>query len=806
MADNILTVEGLSIAFAMHGHMNEVVKNVSFRIPAGKTVALVGESGSGKSVISQSIMGLLPRAGSVTAGRILFTDSSAETAGAEPKIIDIATLPRDGEEIRDLRGLHIGMIFQEPMSSLSPVHTIGNQIEEALQLHRPVAKDKARAKTEEMLSLVGFKDPHASYDKYSFELSGGLRQRAMLAMALICRPALLIADEPTTALDVTIQAQVLDLMRSLQREFGMAILLITHDLGIVANMADEVVVIYHGQIMEAGAVEDIFRNPRHPYLKALIRALPQFDMKPGERLVALRDINQDLSGLIGKRSANVLTDKDDILLSARNLRKTYGSRKASWFDKKGSVGVVAVDDVSFDIKRGECLGLVGESGSGKTTISKLIMRAVTPDSGSILFNCQDEGDIDILALDEEKLRDFRPRMQMIFQDPVSSLSPRMTTLNIIREPMEIHGDGTADEQTKRVTELMAAVGLDPRFLNRYPHSFSGGQRQRIGIARALALNPELIVCDEPVSALDVSVQAQILNLLKDLQTELGLTYLFISHNLAVVDYMADRIAVMAHGRIVEIAPRQQLFREPVHPYTRALLKAVPFADLDRPLDFAHLARGSASDMRLWPAAFVGDQGGPGLQPRSRRGTFRPRAGIGRHEGTARMNGAAGRAILARASLAFALLALAVASLPRVDAATQTAETPFFAKAVEKKELPPVNERLPASPRIIDLRANGKGPSGSPWRHAPPADGRSARYPHDDDLRLYAADDLQSTKLEIVPDVLEKIDEQDGRIFTLHLRKGHKWSTGICSRPMISATGGRTSPTTSAYRPAALPRH
>ena len=606
-AGDILTVEGLSIAFTTHGQTNEVVKKVSFRIPAGKTVALVGESGSGKSVISQAIMGLLPKLGKVTSGRILFADVETGSPATGPRIVDIASLETDGPEIRSLRGGSIGMIFQEPMSSLSPVHTIGDQIEEALQLHQPVPRDQARAKTEEMLKLVGFKDPHGSYDKYSFELSGGLRQRAMLAMALICRPALLIADEPTTALDVTIQAQVLDLMRALQTEFGMAILLITHDLGVVANMADEVVVIYHGEIMEAGTVEDIFRASKHPYLKALMRALPTFNMKPGERLVALRDAKQDLSKL-GARHMQMSDGPGDILLSVRNLRKTYGSRKSGWLGGT-SVGVVAVDDVSFDIRRGECLGLVGESGSGKTTISKLMMRAVTPDNGSIVFN-DGSAAVDLMALDDDALREFRPKMQMIFQDPVSSLSPRMTVLNIIREPMEIHDRGTPAEQTARVTELMSAVGLDPRFLNRYPHSFSGGQRQRIGIARALALNPELIVCDEPVSALDVSVQAQILNLLKDLQKELGLTYMFISHNLAVVDYMADRIAVMAHGRIVEIAPREVLFREPVHPYTRSLLKAVPFADLDRPLDFEHLARGSASDVRLWNPAFrdEGEQG------------------------------------------------------------------------------------------------------------------------------------------------------------------------------------------------------
>jgi len=599
---DLLRIDGLRIAFSVHGHSTEVVKGVSFRVPVGRTVALVGESGSGKSVISQAIMGLLPRNGSITGGSIRFDDS-----GGGGTVVEITDLARDGTEIRSLRGGRIGMIFQEPMSSLSPVHTIGNQIEEALQLHRPVAKAEARGATERMLELVGYKNPHRAYDMYPFELSGGLRQRAMLAMALICRPALLVADEPTTALDVTIQAQVLKLMKDLQTELGMAILLITHDLGVVANMADEVVVIYHGNIMEAGPVEDIFRQPEHPYLKALLQALPSFDMAPGERLLALRDARATVPAAVAlpapvpaePRTADA---PEQPILSVEGLHKAYGIRHGNWLGGGAFQGVVAVDDVSFDIRRGECLGLVGESGSGKTTISKLVMRAVRPDRGKVIF---DDGTsrTDLLSLDEDALRRFRPRMQMIFQDPVSSLSPRMTVLNIIREPMEIHGIGDAREQKDRVADLMQAVGLDPRFLNRYPHSFSGGQRQRIGIARALALDPDLIICDEPVSALDVSVQAQILNLLKDLQQERGLTYLFISHNLAVVDYMADRIAVMAHGRIVEIAPRHKLFREPVHPYTRALLKAVPFPDLDRPLDFGLLARGTASDTRLWPDAF-----------------------------------------------------------------------------------------------------------------------------------------------------------------------------------------------------------
>ena len=603
---DILRISDLRIGFTVHGLARDVVKGVNLRVPAGKTVALVGESGSGKSVISQAIMGLLPRAGAVTGGEILFRDPLSPGTS-----IDIAGLPAEGKEIRALRGGRIGMIFQEPMSSLSPVHTIGNQIEEALLLHRPMPKDRARALIETMLGRVGFKDPARAFGLYSFELSGGLRQRAMLAMALICQPALLIADEPTTALDVTIQAQVLDLMRDLQAEMGMAILLITHDLGVVANMADEVVVIYHGEIMESGPVEDIFRRPRHPYLKALLKASPHFDMEEGERLVALREARPRPPA--APRALDAATRRGEAapLLSVRGLRKAYTTGSRSFFGKGTQHTVLAVDDVGFDIKRGECLGLVGESGCGKTTVSKIVMRAVTPDAGTIRFD-DGHGEIDVLGLDGEELRAFRPRVQMIFQDPVSSLSPRMTVMNILREPLAVHDKGSGSDQVARVKALMEDVGLDPRFLNRYPHSFSGGQRQRIGIARALALGPDLIICDEPVSALDVSVQAQILNLLKDLQAERGLTFLFISHNLAVVNYMADRIAVMANGRIVEIAPRHALFTRPVHPYTKALLRSVPFADLDRKLDFKLAAPGGASDATHWAPAFRRDRDGAAL--------------------------------------------------------------------------------------------------------------------------------------------------------------------------------------------------
>jgi peptide/nickel transport system ATP-binding protein len=421
----------------------------------------------------------------------------------------------------------------------------------------------------------------------------------MIAMALVCRPALLIADEPTTALDVTIQAQILRLIKDLQQEFHMAVLLITHDLGVVANMAEEVVVMHRGRVMEAGGVNDIFRHPRHPYLKALLRAVPRFNMKPGERLTPIREVQVNDESLITMSGTRRREDVLGPLLEAKSLTKRFTRRKQrSFLGAEAGAELVAVDDVSFEVGAGECLGIVGESGCGKTTTARMILRSLKPDAGEILFKNQK-----VLGFKGAELFGYRRKVQFVFQDPFSSLNPRMSAYDIVSEPLVIHGIGDPDERFARVKELMGLVGLDVRHLRRYPHSFSGGQRQRIGIARALALGPELLICDEPVSALDVSVQAQVLNLLADLRRALNLAYIFISHNLAVVNYLADRIAVMCAGRIVELAPARELFRNPVHPYTRALLAAVPEPDLSRKLDFDALMEGKASDPSAWPAEF-----------------------------------------------------------------------------------------------------------------------------------------------------------------------------------------------------------
>ncbi|MBT5458212.1 MAG: ABC transporter ATP-binding protein [Rhodospirillaceae bacterium] len=605
---DVLTVSDLKVDFQLHEAVIHAVKGVSFRVPANRTVALVGESGSGKSVVSQTIMRILPNSATITGGSVVFRDPKTPDDAT-----DITALDADGARMRAIRGGNISIIFQEPMTSLSPLHTVGDQVSEALLLHRHVSRPEGNELSQDMLRLVGFPDPAQAMRTYPFELSGGLRQRAMIAMALVCRPALLIADEPTTALDVTIQAQILKLIGDLQKELGMSVLMITHDLGVVANVADEIVVMYHGNVLERGTLDDIFRDPGHDYLKALLRAVPRFDMAPGERLTPLREITHSTGHLLAEKEAwpaGAGAGEERPLLSVRGLTKRFQLRKGGFFGRGEAQEILAVDDISFDVPRGKCLGIVGESGSGKTTVSKLIMRALDPDEGEISYN--DRGRMVALCqADEKELLTCRQRIQFIFQDPFSALNPRMTVFDIISEPLNIHQIGDEAYRTEMVRELLALVGLDPRFLNRYPHSFSGGQRQRIGIARALALKPDLLICDEPVSALDVSVQAQILNLLKDLQQELGLTYIFISHNLAVVDYIADTIAVMCAGRLVETAPREALFKRPVHPYTRALLAAVPEPDPDHRLDLSALMEGRSSEPAAWPAPFTIDANASG---------------------------------------------------------------------------------------------------------------------------------------------------------------------------------------------------
>ena len=592
---DVLTIDGLSVDFLTGEGRIRAVDDVSFSVPRNRTVALVGESGSGKTVISQTIMGLLPEKAQITGGRVLFRENDTTAA------VDIAALDRKGAAMRAIRGNRIAIIFQEPMTSLSPLHTIGDQIGEAAELHRGVSAQEARELTREMLRLVRFPDPARSLDSYAFELSGGLRQRAMIAMAMICHPALLIADEPTTALDVTIQAEILKLIKDVQAELQMSTLLITHDFGVVANMADEVVVIYHGRIMERGSAASLFSNPRHDYLKALLNAVPRFGMDEGERLVPIRPIEPHAEGFLKKRRSERACAVGQPLMSMTDVTKRFTTRKGGFLGG-GTRSVLALDNINLTVRRGECLGLVGESGSGKTTAAKAILRAIEINEGAIRYDCGD-GPVDVASLQGADLLEYRRRVQLIFQDPFSSLNPRMTVNELLAEPLVIHKVGTAEERAERVRELMRLVGLDPRFLRRYPHSFSGGQRQRIGIARALALNPEFILCDEPTSALDVSVQAQILNLLRDLKKELGLTYLFVSHNLAVVDYIAERLAVMCRGRVVEVGSTRNVIGNPLHPYTRALLASVPEPDLNAPLDFAALEAGRASEPDLWPEPF-----------------------------------------------------------------------------------------------------------------------------------------------------------------------------------------------------------
>lgn len=617
--DNVLEIKDLRTHFFTDEGVVKAVDGVSLNIPRGKTLCVVGESGCGKSVTARSILQVVDQPGRIVGGQMLFRpDASTE--------IDLAALKPRGREIRAIRGKDITMIFQEPMTSLSPLYTIGNQIIEAIRWHLPLSPKEARKLAIEALGKVGIPRPSELIDAYTFELSGGMRQRAMIAMALVCEPKLLIADEPTTALDVTTQANILDLMRELQQDSGMSMMFITHDLGVVAEIADEVAVMYLGSVVERGSVNEVFADPKHPYTRALLRSIPRLSTRKRKRLDAIRGIvphplnrpagcpfhnrcDFAVAGLCDTetppsftledgREVRCLIYREDQpipvneiavrqadaevqaapqpitqhpLLTIRNLKMHFPI--ISGFFNRVVGHVKAVDGVSFAIHEGETLGLVGESGCGKTTLGQSIMRLYEPSGGEMLYG-RNGSTVDLASLRPHEVKPYYREIRMIFQDPHASLNPRLPVLEIVGEALKVNNIAKGAELEERVREMLNHVGLRAEYIRRYPHAFSGGERQRIGIARALAPKPRLIVADEPVSALDVSVQAQILNLLKDLQAEFGLTYLFISHDLSVVAHISDRVAVMYVGKIVELADTESLFNHPLHPYTEALLSAV----------------------------------------------------------------------------------------------------------------------------------------------------------------------------------------------------------------------------------------
>jgi len=556
-----LAVEGLSVSFATSERIVHAVREVSFDVGRGETVAIVGESGSGKSVTALSVMRLVEHGGGrITSGRIDF-------ARRDGTRLDLARA--DGATMRDIRGAEIAMIFQEPMTSLNPVFTVGDQIGESIRLHQ--GKDRAAAIAEalRMLELVRIPEARQVLTRYPHQLSGGMRQRVMIAMALSCRPHLLIADEPTTALDVTVQAQILALIRLLQDEMHMAVIFITHDMGVVAEIADRVVVMRHGRKVEVGDVQRIFAAPREDYTRALLAAVPRLgSMRGTDRPEKYRlPTDRTAKAVV----AAPLPDDSAPILKVRDLTTRFDVK--SGFFGRVTRRVHAVERVSFDLAAGQTLALVGESGCGKSTTGRSLLRLVDIAGGSIEFEGRD-----IAKLPTSEVRPLRRDIQMIFQDPFASLDPRLTVGFSIAEPLYVHGVAQGREAQERVAWLLQHVGLSPDHAQRYPHEFSGGQRQRIAVARALALNPRIIVADEAVSALDVSIQAQIVNLLLDLQAEFGLSYLFISHDMAVVERVSHRVAVMYLGQIVEIGPRRAVFEDPRHPYTRRLLAAVPVAD------------------------------------------------------------------------------------------------------------------------------------------------------------------------------------------------------------------------------------
>ncbi len=585
MSENMLAeVQELETVFTTDEGMVKAVDKVSFSLEKGRTVGVVGESGSGKSVTSLSLMRLIPNPpGQIVGGRLMY---HSRTKG----LVDLAEVPEN--EMREFRGNEIAMIFQEPMTSLNPVFTCGNQVMEALILHQKMNKSEARTRTLELFKEVELPRPDKIIDSYPHQISGGQKQRVMIAMAMSCNPQILIADEPTTALDVTVQATILDLMRKLRDSRDMGIIFITHDLGVIAEIADDVVVMYQGKIVEQGSVWEIFSNPQHPYTKGLLACRPPLDHRlkllptisdfmeedeNGEMIELIRSVDETINELIITPAETALRHEklyaQTPILTVQNL-KTYFPVREGLFSKVID-HVKAVDDVSFEVYPGETLGLVGESGCGKTTLGRTILRLIEPTAGNIIFHGND-----ITTLSGAELRDVRRRIQIIFQDPYSSLNPRITIGSAILEPMQVHGlHGDDIKRRQKVQELLERVKLDPAHYNRYPHEFSGGQRQRICIARALAVQPEFVICDESVSALDVSVQAQVLNLLNELRDEFGLTYIFISHDLSVVKFMSDRMIVMNEGKIEELGDADSVYQNPQTEYTKRLIQAIPRGDL-----------------------------------------------------------------------------------------------------------------------------------------------------------------------------------------------------------------------------------
>ncbi|MEB2608986.1 dipeptide ABC transporter ATP-binding protein [Burkholderia cenocepacia] len=597
----VVAVDDLSVTFRREGATFDAVRNVSFHVDRGETLAIVGESGSGKSVTSLALMRLVEHGGGeITSGRIAFR----RRGGA---LVDLARA--SAATMRGIRGADIAMIFQEPMTSLNPVFTVGDQISEAIALHQSKGAAEARAEALRLLDLVRIPEARRVFARYPHQLSGGMRQRVMIAMALSCRPALLIADEPTTALDVTIQAQILQLVRGLQDEMNMGVIFITHDMGVVAEVADRVLVMYRGEKVEEGESDRIFATPAHRYTRALLAAVPRLGSMQGTdapQKFPLLKVDGTRATAAAPTTTSAVNDANDVqppvdhaappILRVRDLVTRFPVKSGVF--GRVSQYVHAVERVSFELRAGETLALVGESGCGKSTTGRSLLRLVESQSGSIEFDGRD-----ISALKGSDLQALRRNIQFIFQDPFASLNPRLTVGFSIMEPLLVHGVASGAEAQARVDWLLDKVGLPPEAARRYPHEFSGGQRQRIAIARALALNPKVVIADESVSALDVSVQAQIVNLMLDLQRELGVAYLFISHDMAVVERISHRVAVMYLGQIVEIGPRRAVFEAPQHPYTKKLMSAVPVADPAR----RHAPRQLAADEIPSPIRAVGDE-------------------------------------------------------------------------------------------------------------------------------------------------------------------------------------------------------